>query len=372
MDPALFFLIILFITVVVMVFVTAPTGSNPGEALGEALGSLRYTLIHVVAWLTRRAPRPGAGQSVHEQDTDHIRRRLGLDQPAASAAVTPDAPVAPVPSPLAPVAPPSASTPTGTAAPVHRVKQRRIVPAPSPRLRLWRDTSIALFLVAALILVGTRFLPSQAVSQPSIQPSASLIVADATRPPSPTPNRNTPPPPTPTAVPTPGPTPVEATAGPGTGPGPAPEITAPPTPRTTARPAATPTPAPTPEPGATPTPTPSPTPAPTPTPEPTPTPSPTPTPTPTPDPTPTPTPPPAAPVSCGAPAGLTVTCTDLSTGMDPGTQTWDAGGTANLDAGGNFAATVTWTYAGSGTYGVTLHVSAGGTPYQSQATVIIP
>ena len=71
MDPALFFLIILFITVVVMVFVTAPTGSNPGEALGEALGSLRYTLIHEMvvkppcSTNERQQSYPDSDESIH-------------------------------------------------------------------------------------------------------------------------------------------------------------------------------------------------------------------------------------------------------------------------------------------------------------------
>ena len=149
MDLALFFLLILFITVVVMVFVTAPTGSTPREAIGEALGSIRYTLIDLFARLGRREPRPGAGLTVHEQDTDHIKWRLGLDRPMDTAPAPAAPPVAAVAPALeaAPVAtaaamaaaasedapaPPPVAAPDQKVAPVRQVKRRRVAPAPRP------------------------------------------------------------------------------------------------------------------------------------------------------------------------------------------------------------------------------------------------
>jgi hypothetical protein len=261
-------------------------------ALVSAAGRARRDQAHAaLRRMLRREPGVAVDESVHEQELVSIRRRLGIytDGPGA----TPSGPSleTQVRSPAgaaALVAPPGRTTPVAP-----RIR-------PNPRLRLWRDTSVALMVIAILIIVTDRMQPTAQTSSPSDAPGPSatwLAKASLAGPPGsprptsmlgsglpvmgPTPALTLAP--LPTAAPT-------ATPAP---PGPSPAPTGKPGPTPVATPAPNPTPAPTPDPTPPPTATPDPTPTPTATPDPTPTPTPTstpdPTPTSTPDPTPTPT-----------------------------------------------------------------------------------
>jgi hypothetical protein len=129
---------------------------------------------------------------------------------------------------------------------------------------------------------------------------------------------------------------------------------------------ATPTPIPVVTLGPTPTAAPTPTPTPRITPRPTRTPKPPPTAPPTPPPPP-PTPPPTAPppspnavVSCGQPAGPTVTCTSSSTDFLNSSEVWDMGRPGALVNGGDGIGSITWTYTDLGPYTVTVTLTVTG------------
>lgn len=218
---------------------------------------------------------------------------------------------------------------------------RRREEALDRRRQLWRDTAIILSgLVAALLVANTFFPLLTGIATSSPTPPGATVGAG--------PDGSTAPGPTSA----PGVEPslaVEATAAPHPG------LTLPPTGTfTPTHPATTPRPTP----RRTPTPTAPPTPMPTPQPTPQPTPVPTPEPTPVPTPEPTPVPPPTAVVSCGAPTGLTVTCTSSSIDALAGSEHWDMGGAGVLVDGGDGFASITWTYADvlGSPYTVTLQV----------------
>ena len=227
-----------------------------------------------------------------------------------------------------------------------------VVAGTAGRALLWRDASMVLFAVVAVMLVAQLVLPGLRGDRPGSSggPGAShLVVLDVTG----RPNGS--------GLPSIGPvvdpsliTGIEAT--------PTPRATPRPTVRPTVRPASTPIPPTVPPPSEAPTGTP--TPPPTPAPDPTPTPSPMPTaptataaPTPTADPTagatptPTPVPLPQASFNCTTSALLLeIACTDSS--LDADSYAWDFG-----DGETSSAPSPQHTYALPGTYTVTLTVT---------------
>lgn len=212
--------------------------------------------------------------------------------------------------------------------------------APGPRVRLARDTAVALAGIAILVLVATGLAPRpggavlDAVGTPpaTIPPGVTAAPSDVAAAPSSGPDAGgTLAPPIPASL-----EPADATPAPT--PRPTPRLAA--TPRVTPRPTATPRP--TPRPVVTPKPTAAPTPAP----------------------TPTPIPDPIAFFSCAV-DGLTVTC-DGASSTNTTAWAWAFG-----DGGTDGSSTGTHTYGAPGSYTVTLTVSnASGSNSDSQTVSV--
>jgi hypothetical protein len=286
MELFAFALLIALLALLALILLVKPlsgAGASPAEVLAGTVARAMDRLRGAMGRGLRPRTPASSESAVHVQPVDSIRRRLGLgdEQTVARPGVSPD------------------TTPRPSARP-RDVRLERL-PVANPRLRLWRDSSMALLAIAIVLLVATRVLPSVGLPAPTepdslgndpvagSSPTPTVGALPSARP-SVLQDGVTPPPVTPPS-PDMSPGVLAATSTPTLGPTARPA----PKPTPTRRPAATRTPRP--------TSTASPSPSPLPTPEPTPgtSPGPTPDPTTTPVATPTPTPldptpePPAAP-----------------------------------------------------------------------------
>jgi hypothetical protein len=152
MELFAFALLIVLLALAALILLVKPlsgAGASPAEALASRAAGARDRLRGALRRGLRRRSPASPESTVHVQQVDSIRRRLGLgDEPTvARPGVSPGA------------TPPLSARPRDV-----RVEQ---LPVTNPRLRLWRDSSMALLAIAIVLLVGTRVLPLAGLSAPA-------------------------------------------------------------------------------------------------------------------------------------------------------------------------------------------------------------